>query len=418
MHKQANNNSNHDTYVDLLLDAINVGFILCEVVYDTDGKASDFSIIKANQVLEEMLGIKADYAAGKQISRLFPDMQREWIEIFRYGSSYGGEIRINFKGNKDNRKFRADVVNLPHGKIAMLVADITPELKAEEALKKHSLLFENAHDIILYLKADGSIIDANKTAAVNYGYTREELLQMKVQFLRHPSTLKDFDEQMKSSQATGVIFECVHVKKDGTSFPVEVSSRTVLINDEWLQIHIVRDITRRKAAEEQIKYLVNNDPLTGLCNRRCLTEQFEKELLQTQRSGGKCAVMLSDVDNFKAINDIYGHNAGDEVLRKVSKRFLKSVRLSDFAGRWGGDEFLIIQPNIRNKDDAARLAQRILDAVAKPVEWEGMNIPVNISIGISIFPKDAADSQGLVHCADEAMYSAKQRGGMGYAFYS
>lgn len=404
-------------YADVMFDTINAGFILCEVIYDYEGKASDLLVLKINNTAENMLNIDREWSIGRKINQIIPDSRYDWVEIYGDLSGNGNNIRIPFKDMRSNRRFKADLISLQEGRLAILITDITPVLKAEEALKKHSLIFENAHDIILYLDSEGAIIDANKTAAAKYGYTRQELLAMNIRQLRHPSTMKDFNEQMNVSMETGIVFECTHVKKDGTSFPVEVSSRTVLINDEWHRIHIVRDITKRRLAEEKINFLVNYDALTGIYNRRYLTEQLGKEIRQAQRNRSKFALMVMDVDSFKSINDMYGHNAGDEVLRRVSERLTDTVRQSDYAGRWGGDEFLVLQPDIHHKEDADRLAQRIIDAVGMSVNWDGEDIPVHLSIGISVFPDDSTDSQGLVRCADEAMYKVKQRGGNSFAFY-
>jgi diguanylate cyclase (GGDEF)-like protein/PAS domain S-box-containing protein len=284
-------------------------------------------------------------------------------------------------------------------------------------LKKHFILFENAKDIIFYLKSDGSIIDANKTAIEKYGYTHAEFSNMKLQQLRHTLTMKDYEEQMEESSSQGVVFECTHVRKDGTSFPVEVSYRTTEINGELFRIHIIRDITERKKSEEKIKYLANYDALTDIPNRGFLMMQFEKTLEQSKRNKYKFAVMLFDVDKFKLINDIHGHNAGDEVLKTIAKRLQETVRKADIIGRLGGDEFLVIQPFIKGKGDASMLANRMLDYIAKPVKWNNVNLDVHISIGIAIYPDDSDNTKDLIHNADTAMYFTKKKGGKAFNFY-
>lgn len=147
-------------------------------------------------------------------------------------------------------------------------------------------------------------------------------------------------------------------------------------------------------------------------------QQFSKTLELAKRSNSNFAVMLFDVDKFKFVNDIHGHNAGDEVLKQVAKRLQEAVRTTDIFGRLGGDEFLVIQPFINGKDDPLMLANRILDYVAKPVKWNNVNLDVHISIGISIYPEDSDNTQGLIHNADIAMYAIKQKGGNAYNFYS
>jgi diguanylate cyclase (GGDEF)-like protein/PAS domain S-box-containing protein len=269
----------------------------------------------------------------------------------------------------------------------------------------------------MYIKSDGSIIDVNKTSVEKYGYSKEEFLHMNLQQLRHPSTMEDYEKQMKESASKGVVFECTHVKKNGTSFPVEVSSRTTEINGEMIRIHIIRDITTRMQSQEKINHLANYDALTDIPNRGLLMEQFDKTLEQAKREKSRFAVMIIDVDKFKLVNDIHGHIAGDEVLKKVAKRLQKAVRKADIIGRFGGDEFLAVQPFIKDKEEAVILASRILEYVAKPVKWNNVSIPVHISIGIAIFPEDSEDTQGLINNADSAMYYIKQKGGNAYRCY-
>ena len=127
--------------------------------------------------------------------------------------------------------------------------------------------------------------------------------------------------------------------------------------------------------------------------------------------------MLFDVDKFKLINDTHGHNAGDEVLNKIAKRLEEALRKADIIGRLGGDEFLMIQPFIKDKEDASVLARRMLECVAKPVKWNDFDLEVSISIGIAIYPEDGESKKGIIHNADNAMYSTKQKGGNSYNFY-
>jgi diguanylate cyclase (GGDEF)-like protein/PAS domain S-box-containing protein len=294
----------------------------------------------------------------------------------------------------------------------------TCPIKADEVLKKYFLLFENAHDIILYIKSDGSIIDANKTAVNKYGYSYDELINMNIQQLRHPSMKVYYKEQMEASLSGGIVFEGVHVRKDGTTFPTEISSRSIETNGELLRIHIIRDITERKKAEEKIKHLANYDALTEIPNRGFLMRQFERILELSEKDNLKFAVMLFDIDKFKAINDVYGHNAGDEVLRTVAQRLNEVAGQYHIVGRLGGDEFLVIQSAIGNAEEASALAEKILDAVCKPVRLSDCDLNLNISLGIAIYPEVSGNKEALIHCADTAMYEIKQRGGNSYKIYS
>ena len=387
------------------------GFMFSELIRDSNGTPISFKILEVNTAFEEMFKVSKEIISGTNSTGVLLGADIDWLSIFDQVTSNETSIQKDIYYNPTDKHLRINIISQTGDQFIILFNDITELIKADEASKKHYMLFEHAKDIIFYLSSDGSIIDANQTAIELYGYTKAELFEMKVHQLRHPSTLKDFKEQMETSALRGVMFESIHIKKDGTSFPVEVSSRTIDINGELIRFHIVRDITERKKTEEKIRYFADYDTLTGIFNRGYLMYQFRKTLEQAELENLKFAVMLFDVDKFKTINDTYGHNAGDEVLRKVSERLQAVISKTDIIGRLGGDEFLIVQPFIENVSDAFILSKKILNVVAQPVEWEGHSLEVHISIGISIFPESADNIKGLMHYADSAMYTVKQNGG-------
>lgn len=411
-------NNDCETYLYNLFNSLEEGFLLNEVICGIDGSPISFKILELNNSFENMFGVSKENIIGKTIKEVYPEIDLKWIDICGRVALNGESVQHNIHFDIIDKHFRVNIISPTKGKFIILFNDITYSIKANEVFKKHFILFENAKDILLYLKSDGTIIDANKTAVEKYSYSQAELLGMKLQQLRHHLTMKDYEKQMEISASEGIVFESIHVRKDGTSFPVEVSSRSTDINGELIRIHIIRDISERKKSEEKIKYLANYDALTDIPNRGFLMQQFNKTLELAKRTKSNFAVMLFDVDKFKLVNDIHGHNAGDEVLKKVAKRLKEAVRTTDIFGRLGGDEFLVIQPFINDKDDPLMLANRILDYVAKPIKWNNVNLDVHISIGISIYPEDSDNTQGLIHNADSAMYSIKQKGGNAYNFYS
>ncbi|MBU3188903.1 diguanylate cyclase [Clostridium bowmanii] len=413
-------NGDCEVYFSKFFDSLEEGFLLNEVICGSDGIPLDFKILELNNYFINMAGGSRENIVGKTIKELYPDIDTKWIDACGQVASSGKGMQQNIYFKTIDKYFKVNIISPIKGQVIIIfndITDITDIMKANEVLKKHFILFENAKDIILYINADERIIDANKTAVEKYGYSRVEFLNMKLQQLRHPLTMKDYQEQMEMSSSYGIVYECVNVRKDGSSFPVEVSSRTTEINGELVRIHIIRDITERKQYEEKIKYLANYDALTDIPNRGFLMKQFKKILEQSKRNKYKFAVMLFDVDKFKSINDLHGHNAGDEVLKNIAKRLQENVRKADIIGRLGGDEFLVIQPFIKTKDDASNLANRMLDYVAKPVQWNNVNLDVDISIGIAIYPGDSDNMKDLIHNADNAMYFTKKKGGKDYNFY-
>jgi diguanylate cyclase (GGDEF)-like protein/PAS domain S-box-containing protein len=173
------------------------------------------------------------------------------------------------------------------------------------------------------------------------------------------------------------------------------------------------DVTDLKASEARVRHLSQHDPLTGLPNRRLLQDRMEQAFTLARRNKTQVAILLVDLDRFKVINDVHGHRAGDEVLREVANRLRGCVREADTVARHGGDEFVVLLPELQRTLDATRVADKIVEAVAAPVAVESLEFKVGASIGISVYPADGQESDTLLRLADQAMYRMKQEGGGG-----
>ena len=173
------------------------------------------------------------------------------------------------------------------------------------------------------------------------------------------------------------------------------------------------DVTELKASEERIRHLANHDPLTGLPNRRLLEDRMEWVFILSRRNRTQVGALVVDLDNFKLINDREGHRVGDEVLRAVAARMRSCIREADMVARHGGDEFVVLVPELRDAQDAVRVAEKIIAGIAAPILVEDRQYRVGTSIGIAVYPDDAQDADTLLRFADQAMYSVKQGGGNG-----
>ncbi|KAF0158587.1 MAG: response regulator receiver [Syntrophaceae bacterium] len=169
------------------------------------------------------------------------------------------------------------------------------------------------------------------------------------------------------------------------------------------------DITERKKVEEQLKYNALHDSLTALPNRRLFEDRLDQTIKTTQRLGGQAALLYIDLDGFKPVNDLYGHDAGDIVLRDVAVRIQSCIRTSDTAARIGGDEFVVILQDVAGREDARRVSQKIVDAIRQPFMVSAQECRVGVSIGISLFPDDGNDPKILMKIADQAMYAVKKQ---------
>jgi diguanylate cyclase (GGDEF)-like protein len=182
---------------------------------------------------------------------------------------------------------------------------------------------------------------------------------------------------------------------------------------------ITRDITERKRAEEEINQLAFYDPLTSLPNRRLLLEHLKHSIQMGLRDGKQMAVMMLDLDRFKAVNDSFGHGAGDELLQQVAKRLTARLRDVDMVARLGGDEFIVLLNDIPHPEDPARVADAIISDLCRPFELSKCNnVQIGASIGISLFPQHGDNFEILMSHADAALYTAKGKGRGGFAYFS
>jgi len=182
-------------------------------------------------------------------------------------------------------------------------------------------------------------------------------------------------------------------------------------------IGVTQDITERKRQEEEARFLAYHDTLTGLPNRRLLDDRLRQAVFLAQRRDARVAVMVMDLDNFKQVNDQLGHRAGDAVLREAAHRLAGCVRKADTLARHGGDEFVVVIPDLQLDADCQVVAEKILRSLEAPFRVDGREFRIGASIGISLYPTDGGDGEAVLRNADAAMYRAKQLGRNNYRFY-
>jgi diguanylate cyclase (GGDEF)-like protein/PAS domain S-box-containing protein len=298
------------------------------------------------------------------------------------------------------------------------------KLKASQDLTQGML--QTTLDGFLRVNTHGDLLEANPAYCQQSSYSREELLTMNIRQLEAQESPAQVNEHTERLINCGYdLFESQHQRKDGSKWPVEVSASYSQQNASEGQILMfIRDITARKLIEEQARQLAFHDALTQLPNRRLLNDRMQQALAMSQRSGHFCAVMLLDLDNFKAINDHHGHGAGDLLLKEVARRLLACVRASDTVARVGGDEFVVLITDL-NTDRAASIlqacavAEKIRLSLAEPYHLTRTQSPLGTSdithhgsacIGLVMFIGHEASQDNLLKWADAAMYKAKNAG--------
>lgn len=205
---------------------------------------------------------------------------------------------------------------------------------------------------------------------------------------------------------------------EGHPFWGLVAAQTVTYAGEQCVLTGLYDITERKQRDDHIRRMAFRDPLTRLPNRASFDQNLRRALALAQVSGKRLALLFVDLDEFKNINDTYGHKGGDRMLQAIAIRLANSLRKTDFAARLGGDEFVVLFPEAVDIEAVAGLAWKLLGRISKPLMIEGQDCGVTASIGISFFPDDGADLHALLKNADIAMYRAKAEGKNTFRFYS
>jgi len=298
---------------------------------------------------------------------------------------------------------------------------------AEESLRESGerirAITNSANEGITMMDNNGNISYWNPAAQRILGYTREEAIGKNLHELIAPERflpahLAAFPEFQKTGRgnAIGKTLELTARRKDGREIDIALSLSAVKIQGAWHSVGIIQDITERKKVEEQIKHLATHDLLTDLPSMGLARDRLSVALNMARRYKKAVALMFVDLDGFKDVNDTLGHDAGDYVLKQVAQRMLSCVRETDTVARFGGDEFLIIATEINAPENAAQIAEKVIQLVSQPVIFNGQQVIISTSIGIALFPEHGKDMDELIKQADKAMYRVKNAGKNGFSF--
>jgi diguanylate cyclase (GGDEF)-like protein/PAS domain S-box-containing protein len=390
------------------------------------------NILAINEIAAKLLSKNnVDLLRRNFLDMLPPDLARQ--RKARFDQVIANGDPLEFEDDCNGSVFSNSLYPLfdRQGKIQSLAffsRDITGNRQIERALKESELIFSSisaaAHDAFIMMDGQGMISYWNSAAERVFGYTAEEIIGRDLHKLLAPK--KDyniFKRKFKSFKKTGKgkgigrTLEFIALRKDQTEFPIELSLSAIKMQDEWHSFGIVRDISKRKQAEEQLreserKYreLSITDDLTKLYNSRHFYERIQLEMQRTTRYHHPLSLLMIDIDDFKKFNDTHGHLAGDKALAKTGKVIQNALRDSDSGYRYGGEEFVVILPETSGPG-AVQVAERIRKELAE------MSIPlsevgtcnITASIGVSEL-REREKSSEFIKRADRNLYAAKAAG--------
>jgi len=289
------------------------------------------------------------------------------------------------------------------------------QLRTEQlalALEKYRNVAENIEDVVWVLDASTlKLLYVSPSVFRLLGYTPDELISTPSEIMLPPTMLALLRDWPANAQGQGHPIANdveVHHKTRGTLWAEIITIRVSNPRTGRLEFHgVSRDISQRKKTEAYIRHMAQHDALTGLPNRVLFDEHVAATLALARRNGTSFGLMFIDLDNFKKINDSFGHRVGDLLLQGVTTRLLQTVRASDAPARIGGDEFVVLLREIRASHDALPLAEKVRLALCEPFEIEGHTFAISASIGIALYPDHGFDAIELSRSADAAMYQAK-----------
>jgi len=399
----------------------------------------DRRIVRCNRRYEEMYGYEPGELEGKPTAILYTDLSEHARAAGTYDALGRGETayRVEQRKRKDGSTFwcridrRAVDPREPHRGSVWIVEDVTARRRADEDLRRlvheQQAVLENAFVGIAFVR-DGVYQRCNPRFDEMFGYAAGELIGRDAEVLCAASDAWNegaVPVERQYRRKDGSLFWCKAVGK-----PIDATRRgegSIWIFDDVTAEHAARDALERAVAERttelqaanaRAQHLADHDALTGLPNRRLLEDRLTQALALSYRNRKQTAVMFVDLDRFKAVNDTLGHAVGDLLLKEVARRLVKQLRVGDTICRIGGDEFVVVLPEIKRSEDAAHVAQKVLEELSRPIQAEENSLTVTPSIGIAVYPDDGRDAETLIRNSDAAMYHAKELGRANYQFFT
>lgn len=309
------------------------------------------------------------------------------------------------------------------GRIFAYLRDITEQRQNELRLRQAAAVFENTSEAVMVVNANLKIQMVNKAFTRTTGYEEADVIGESPAILQSGQHSRNFYKAMWHSIRTYGHWqgEVISRRADGSTYPELLNISAVRNNQDEIShyVGVFADLSELKESASKLAYLDYHDPLTGLANRKTLMMRADHAIRQANKEHGQVALMILDLDRFKNVNDSYGHNAGDDLLKQVAQVLDQTVPHLDTLARLGGDEFALLFDHFEDVDELSLLSHQVISRLNQP--WKltkGQVVTVGASIGISLSPQNGDDANTLLQHADAALYQAKAEGRARFSFFS
>lgn len=416
--------SDHDTLISSI-EAIGASF----AVFEFDPQSVAFELVSCNSRYEDLMGYSSEKALGQSLTTIFPryihnPLKKAFIHCKTERIALETEIVLDYKGQERCwRSIVSPIVNstIEKFRIIQTCVEITEKKILEKQLnismKRFEAVVNNAYDGIITIDEQQNVKLFNEAAQSMFGYSEQEIIGEPLTKLlpekyqaKHHGYVEGFKRSQVDSRPMQTRAAVQGLRKDGSEFAIEVTISKIRIADNVEFTAVIRDISEKNQLLEELILSSRRDPLTELYNRRYFTELLQSEITRSKRFKRGFSLLMLDIDHFKSINDRFGHACGDAALIAFTKTVTNSTREVDTRCRWGGEEFLVLLPEIP-KETAMLVAEKIRKNVENlETIYEGDLIKLTVSIGLEYFSGDGIEMSNMINKVDQLLYKAKDTG--------
>lgn len=416
--------SDHETLISSI-EAIGASF----AVFEFDPQTVAFELVSCNSRYEDLMGYSSAKALGLPMTTIFPryihnPLKQAFIRCKTERIALETEIVLDYKGQERCwRSIVSPIVNSTDEKFRIIqtCVEITEKKRLEEQLnlsmKRFEAVVNNAYDGIITIDEQQNVKLFNDAAQSMFGYSEQEIVGQPLTKLlpekyqgKHHGYIEGFKKSQVDSRPMQTRAAVRGLRKDGSEFSIEVTISKIRIADNVEFTAVIRDISEKNQLLEELILSSRRDPLTELYNRRYFTELLNAEITRSKRFKRGFSILMLDIDHFKSINDRFGHTCGDAALIAFAKTLTNSIREVDTSCRWGGEEFLVLLPEIP-KETAIIVAEKIRKNIENlETIYEGDLIKLTVSIGLEYFSGEAIEMSHMINKVDQILYKAKHTG--------